>query len=520
MAADFKQQKISDTNQHSLESYKNPSEERTPATLKKTKRKKISCCFIFLIILFSIAGSILSADNEGFLGGVKNSYLVRQITHILYPSQKSLQGEADDRINFLLLGMGGEGHSGPYLTDTVIIASFKPSTKEAALFSIPRDMVVFYKGSYTKINNIYTYGEQENGQGGELMKKVVEDNFNIPIHYYGAVDFQGFIEIIDSIGGIEVTVDKAFTDYQFPTADFKTQTISFKAGEQKMDGLTALRFARSRHGNNGEGSDFGRIKRQQKIILAVKEKITSFNTWVNPKKITSIFSLMNQYSQTDMEPWEAVKLAHLAKGLKTQDIITQSIDDRPGSYLKSGIAESGAYILQPIGGNYTKIQELIKNIFNFTKIPAEQANILILNGTSVEGLALKALNYLQQMGYNALGYGNDSTQNKVSTVIYSYNNDKPYTEKSLENIFQTKADNKPNSDYAATLIAQKHNIKDKNGELVKLDFVIVLGLDQQIDETKLLVPTIDPSLLSSTTASTTASSTVSSTPAFNGIINE
>lgn len=520
MAAEFKQQKISDTHNTKPEQHKlNQAEDRLVAKTPKSKRKRFSCFFIFLIILFSVLGSILASGNDSFLGGVKNSYLVRQITHILYPGQKLLKGEADDRINFLLLGMGGEGHDGPYLTDTIIIASFKPSTKEAALFSVPRDMVVLYKNSYTKINNIYTYGQQDGGQGGELMKQVVSDTFNIPIHYYGVVDFEGFIKIIDSIGGIKVTVDKAFSDYQFPTADYKTQTISFSAGEQKMNGLTALRFARSRHGNNGEGSDFGRIKRQQKILLAMKEKITSFNTWINPKKITSIFSLMNQYTKTDMEPWEAVKIAHLAKGLKTQDIITQSIDDRPGSYLISGIASTGAYILQPIGGNYTKIQELVKNIFNFTKIPTEQANILILNGTTAEGLALKALNYLQQMGYHALGYGNDTNQNKVTTAIYSYNNDKPYTQKSLENIFQTKVDNKPGADYAATLIAQKHNIKDEKGELAKLDFVIVLGLDQQIDESKLLVPTIDPSLLSSTTASTTPGA-VSTTPAFNGIINE
>ncbi len=488
-----------------------------PARLARPsgKRKKFSCFFIFLIIFFTIAGAILSAGNNSFLGGVKNSFLVRQITHIIYPGQKYLAGEKDDRINMLLVGMGGEGHNGPYLTDTIIIASFKPSTKEAALFSIPRDTIVRYNSSYHKINEIYTIGKNDNDAGGKLMKQVVSDNFGLPIHYFGAVDFQGFVEIIDSIDGIKVNVDKSFTDYQFPTADYKVQTISFKEGSQKMDGITALRYARSRHGNNGEGSDFARIKRQQKIILAAKDKVISFNTWINPKKIVDIFSLISKYTQTDMEPWEAVKLVHLAKGLNTQNIITQSIDDRPGGYLKAGIAASGAYILQPNTGNYDKIKELIANIFTFTQVPKEDAKIVIQNGTNVEGLALKAVNYLNQMGYNVLRYGNDASQNKISTVIYGYADNKPHTKESLENIFQTKIQTTMSPEYFAAEVAKKFDLKDAKGNWENIDFLIILGLDQQIDETKQLVPTIDPSLYSSSTAT----STVSSTPAFDGIIN-
>jgi len=475
---------------------------------KKTsgKRKKFSCFFILLIIIFSFAGLVLSSGNDSFLSGIKNSYLVRQITHILAPSQKYLSGEKEDRINFLLLGMGGPGHNGPYLTDTIVVASFKPSTKEAALFSLPRDMIVpIAPGDYRKINSIYTIGEkQEPGSGGKLMKEVVSQTLDMPIDYYAAVDFNGFIELIDAIDGVDINVERSFTDYQFPTYDEKYQTVSFSADEQTMDGITALRYARSRHGNNGEGSDFARIKRQQKIILAAKDKVTSFNTLINPKKITELFSIANEYTKTDMEPWEAVKLVHLAKGMNTQNIVAQSIDDRPGGYLKSGISQTdGAYILQPVTGNFKQIQILVHNIFSLGEAFDEKAKIVIQNGTAIPGLALNAVNYLNQMGYNVIRYGNANDQDKANTVIYDYTGDKEKTKISLEAVFQTKAENDPPLEYSSTVVTQNWGIKDEDGNLEKIDFLIVLGNDQKIDENIEIISTINPSILNASTTTST-----------------
>lgn len=507
---DFEKQKIDDSGQkselnstHSLNGYENQLHSK-PA---KRRKRRYSCCFVFLIIIFAIMGSVLAAGNNSFLGGVKNSYIVRQITNIIYPSKQQLRGENEDRINFLLLGIGGPGHEGPYLTDTIIIASYKPSSKEAALFSLPRDMVVPYNGSYVKINEIYSIGQQKDKQGGELAKKVIGETFEIPLHYYAVIDFQGFVKMIDSLGGIKVNVDRSFSDYQFPTEDYKMQTVSFQAGEQKMDGLTALRFARSRHGNNGEGSDFARIKRQQKILVALKEKVSSFNTWINPKKITDLFSFLDQYTKTDLEPWEAVKLTHTGKNIEQKDIITKSIDDGPGNYLFSGYAASGAFILQPLGGSYAEINKLIRDIFSFVKIPQEKAKIVIQNGTPIPGLALQAASHLQQMGYEVLKYGNDQNTNKISTVIYDYTKDKPFTKNSLENIFQSNVLTDPPLEYNSAVIAQKFDLKDEKGNWQSFDFLVVLGQDQQVDTSKQMVPTIDPSLLASSTSTSTASST-------------
>lgn len=486
---------------HQKDSIERPIQKSTGRTRGK---KKLPLFFIILIVIFLIIGNALGSDNDGFLSGIKNSYIIRQITHIISSKEKYLEGEKDDRINFVLLGMGGEGHSGPYLTDTIMIASFKPSAKEAAIFSLPRDMIVPIDDyNYRKINSVYTIGQNNGVGGGNLVKQVISDTFDIPIHYFAAVDFNGFIEMIDAIDGVEINVERSFVDNQFPTYDEKWQTVSFQAGEQTMDGITALRYARSRHGNNGEGSDFARIKRQQKIIVAAKDKLTSFNTLINPTKITSLFSLFTKYTSTDIEPWEAVKLVHMSKELNTQKIITQSIDDRPGGYLKSGISIDGAYILQPVTGNFGQISALIHNVFDLQEASQEQAKIIVQNGTSVPGLALKAVNYLNQIGYNVIRYGNSDIQDKVSTIIYDYNDQNPKTKKSLENIFATKAKTDAPLDKSAPVIASDWGIIDENGQLEQLDFLIILGQDQIIDESLEIITTIDPALLASSTASTT-----------------
>lgn len=487
MSTDFQQREIIQT---------------PPQKPPRRKRKRMSCFFIVLIIIFSLIGAILSNDNNSFLAGVKNSYLVRQITHILSSKEKYLDGEKDDRINIVFLGMGGPGHNGPYLTDTIIIASYKPSTNEAGMVSLPRDMIVpISPGDYRKINSIYTIGK------GDLVKQVLSETLDVPIHYYVAVDFAGFVKMVDSIGGIDVNVEKSFTDYQFPTEDYKYQEIAFQAGQQEMDGLTALRFARSRHGNNGEGSDFARIKRQQKIILAAKEKITSFNTLINPKKITNLFSLFNEYTTTDIEPWEAVKLIHMAKDLDTQKIATQSIDDSPGGYLKAGFAQDGAWILQPVTGNYKQIQALVKNILNFNEITSENAKIVVQNGTATPGLALEAVNYLTQLGHQVLRYGNANTQDKIATLVYDFTSNKPKTLASLEAIFQTKAQKNPPLEYTSEVIVKDWNITDDSGDYANLDFLVILGMDQIVDPGVEIVTTFDSSYFASSTATTTPTST-------------
>ncbi len=329
----------------------------------------------------------------------------QQLTHIVTAADKPLQGEADDRVNVLLLGIGGPGHEGPYLTDTMMIASFKPSTNQVALLSIPRDLVVNIPGyEYRKINNVLSFGRDQNYPGGgeALAVKVVSDTLDIPIQYYGLIDFKGFQEIIDRVGGIDVTVDAAFTDSQFPTANFGYQTIRFAAGPQHMDGLTALNFARSRHGTNGEGSDFARAARQQKIIEALKDKLLSFGTLSNPKKISDILGSLGTHSQTNMEVWEIIRLAKLAGGVQRGQIINRVLEDSPTGLLRSATGSGGAYILVPRDGTYKNVKFLARNVFLIRQAEQEAANVLVVNATSFTNLAQTVGRSVEDLGLKVL----------------------------------------------------------------------------------------------------------------------
>lgn len=493
--------------QHSLSPTPSPDykPERSDKPAGRSKIKFCSCLLIFLIGIFLIASSILGAINKSFFGGLPNGYIVRQLTHIFDTKANELRGEADDRINFLLLGMGGPGHEGPYLSDTIILASFKPSTKQAALISLPRDMIVPYPdGSYRKINSVFAlYREQGREYAFTETKKIIGDAFDLPIHYMSTIDFQGFVDIIDAVGGLTIDVDKTFTDPLFPTADKLTTTVTFKEGKQKMDGKTALTYARSRHGNNGEGSDFARSRRQQKIIFALKDKLTSFNTLINPVKITKIFNLLTQYTAVDMEVWEGVKLAQMGKDIHSDQVYHLVLDDAPGGFLIGGIsALDGAYILQPRNGSYGEIRSMVASIFDRPGLVAETSSLIIQNGTPIPGLATEAVNELQKRGLTIDRYGNADTQNYISTTIYDYTKGKkPETRKLLEDYFHTQASENPPLSLLSYNVAKAWNYTDDNGNVKTLDFLVILGQNYTVnsDASGAIIPTVTPTSTATTT---------------------
>ncbi|MFA5076334.1 MAG: LCP family protein [Patescibacteria group bacterium] len=406
----------------------------------KTRVKKI---IFYLVVFLIIIGSSLGLQNVFSTkdNGNDNVGIWTQIKHLLISKDKTLAGEQDDRINFLLLGMGGPGHDGPYLTDTIILASFQPSTKKVALISIPRDMVVPIPGhGWQRINSINSYGEsQEAGSGGKFAKDTIEQVLQIPIHYYVRADFTGFSDFINQLGGIKVCVDNGFTDQEYPAANYLYQTVSFEQGCQKMDGDTALKFVRSRHGNNGEGSDFARGERQRKVIMAVKDKIFSLNTLLNPIAIKGLIDQFNEHISTNLEIGQMLKLAQLGQGLTQDNITNAGLTDGPNGLLEVLIGEDGAFLLQPKGGNFDSVRELVKNIFGQpttadsqkqaaeeTKqikeeekiIKKENAKIEVRNGTMITGLAAKSQNYLISLGYDVPSIGNAPFRDYEKSVVY------------------------------------------------------------------------------------------------------
>jgi len=357
--------------------------------------------------------------------------LVKQLTHFVFQKEYELEGYTEDRINLLLLGMGGLGHDGPFLTDTIIIASVKPSTGQIAMISIPRDLgVKIPKHGWYKINHASAFGEAEKrGSGGDLAAKVVEDMFDIDIHYYTRVDFQAFSEIVDEVGGIKVSVDRSFEDHMYPAPDHEFQTIEFSAGQQVMNGDIALKYVRSRHGSNGEGSDFARARRQQKVLFALKEKLLSFSTLANPVKINKIRKSLDQHVATNFEFADIMSLFRLSRELTNKKIITVVLDDGVNGYLKSDYTEQGGFMLRPKTGDFKEITRMIGNIFeNEQPVPNDTpeqvkpkltpATIEIQNGTWTAGMASRMRKRLQDKGFYITNVGNTEEKPVEQSGIY------------------------------------------------------------------------------------------------------
>ena len=292
---------------------------------KQPKKRGVFKCLFYPLIFLAIFVFIFSFEillsGESISANISKINIFQTLNFAISKRQV-LAGEKEDRINILLLGMGGEGHPGPYLTDTNILVSVQPSTKKVSMVSIPRDLSVPIPGyGWRKINEANHYGEmKEKGAGAQSAASVVSQIFDQPINYYIRVDFSGFEKLINELDGIKVYVDTAFTDSQFPTDNYGYQTVSFEQGLQKMDGQTALNYARSRHGNNGESSDFARSKRQQKVLTAIKDKALAFTTFISYSKISALLNMYKENVSTNLEPWEIYKFYKLAKDFDSNNI--------------------------------------------------------------------------------------------------------------------------------------------------------------------------------------------------------
>lgn len=343
-----------------------------------------------------------------------------------FSHEKTLKGETESRINFLLLGIGGPGHEGAYLADLIILISFNPFSKEIASLSLPRDLYVpVPKYGWRKINNAYALGELNSGQGGELISQTISNILNLPIHYWVSLDFEGFKNLVDKLGGIRVYIERSFIDYQYPAPFHKYQTVSFKQGWENMNGERALKFVRSRYGTNGEGSDFARSQRQQKVLLTTKDKIFSFPTLIHSERIIEISRTLGKSLKTNLLPWEIIHLINLGKSIKKEKITRKVLELEPKGPLRPGKSPDGAYILTVKNDDFKEISHIAQNIFRLAEIEKEKTfieketpQLIIENGTQQKGLAANIAQFLKSLGFRVLRADNAFRQDFEKTVIY------------------------------------------------------------------------------------------------------
>jgi LCP family protein required for cell wall assembly len=416
--------------------------EFVPPDAAKKKKKKRGKFFVLkvisvFVILVAITGSIfsykvLSVSNDVFVqfDDEKSSFF-SNIGKLLLADNKKLLGQEEGRTNILLLGMGGEGHTGAELTDTIMLASIQyddDGNRNVSLVSIPRDLYVEYeKGYNSKINSVYSIGERNGeNQGALLISQVVSKISGVPIHYYVRVDFNGFKKVVDALGGIDVDVERGFIDRQYPTYNFGWQTVEFEKGLQYMDGEKALQYSRSRHGvvtdgEGFEGSDFARAERQQRVLEAVKDKAFAVDTVINPKKVNDLLGAVGDHARTNVQPWEMMLLLEIARDINKDQIINIVLEHSEDGLLMSSKSNAGAYILLPRAGDYSEIKETIQNIFD-TEAETNQElldpEIAILNGTAIPGLAAKTKLNLSSKGYSVTDTDNAARSDYDQTIIY------------------------------------------------------------------------------------------------------
>ena len=404
------------------------------------KRRKRIVTYLIAIIAIGLifSGKILISSQNG-TNWFSGTGFFSKLKHLVPITDKTLKGEENDRINILLLGMGGEGHDGAYLTDTIILASFQPSTKQVALISIPRDLVAPVS-NWQKVNSLNAYAEKADpGSGGEATAQAFTELLQIPVDYYIRVDFNGFSNIIDELGGIEVNVENSLDDYSYPIMGqednpnyySRFEYLHIEKGLQTMNGSLALKYARSRHALSSEGSDFARARRQQLILEAVKNKLLSSKTLLNPAMITKLVNEFSQNISTNFNAWEVLRFWEMFKDVDRSKIINKVLSDAPDGLLVSGEGENGAYILTPRSGNFSEVRNLVKNIFaaspsgtitDLTKTIIkinDNAKVTVLNGTWINGLAGKTAVILEQSGFAVSKIGNAPERNYTKTTVYS-----------------------------------------------------------------------------------------------------
>ncbi len=425
---------------------------------------------IIVLVIIGLGGFVVArafkVTSKIFVG--QNSSFYKTLGSVLSSQTGNvhLQGEEQGQINLLLLGIGGQGHDGPFLSDTMILVQIRPGDKKASMVSIPRDYFInLGDGEWRKINSAFSegYAKRNNwNDGGEKSRQAVGQLTGLHIPYFAVLDFQGFQKAIDLIGGVDVTIDHTFTDYTFPNdaTNGYLAPVTFTQGAEHMNGKRALIFARSRHAAGPEGSDFARSSRQHKIITATKTKVIDLNLITDAGKINNLFSVIGDHVHTNLSPGEMLHLYSLTKDFSHDQIISSSLDTDTKLVCNGTDAPTGAFILQPCDGvTSTDIKNFFSDSFTTNKLSQEKSIIWLADSTLGKTLYKSAATILQKQGFSVLQIsykGSPLNQN----IAYSVNS-KPATMEFLKSNLQA----------SAVTLPPPGILIDKN----KVDIIVILG---------------------------------------------
>ena len=350
---------------------------------------------------------------------------------LIFAVGADLERDENGYTNVLLLGDGGHVRDGADLIDTIMVASFDYEDNSVALLSIPRDLYieadetlgVTYGG---KINELYRNHknliENENDRF-ELFKRVAGEVVGLDIQYYVRVDFNAFVEVVDSLGGITVDVQEDIYDPFYPNETDDGYTLfTISKGLQEMDGETALKFVRSRKTT----SDFDRAGRQQLVIEAIQQEALGKNILTSPGKLKDIYYAIQNNVNTDMTLREMISMAGVGKNMDRSKVVRKVIHDDPGQeggflYTPERELYNGQFVLIPFGNNLDLIHKYADLVFHHRDMFYDPARIEILNATKIPGIARNSAYQLIRFGFDVEDIDN----------YYDANDEKAYLDKSL-----------------------------------------------------------------------------------------
>ncbi|MCC7362293.1 MAG: LCP family protein [Anaerolineales bacterium] len=340
-----------------------------------------------------------------------------------------------DRVMILVLGIdrrAGEDERG-YLTDTMLLVGIDPATRSAAMLSIPRDLWVTIPGfEENTINTANRQGDYYDypGGGAALAVKTVEYNLGVTINYYVRLDFTAFETVIDAIGGVDIVNLTDIEDDEYPNGSYGYEPFYLPAGPHHLNGHDALRYARTRHNS----TDIDRARRQQEVVMAVRDRVLDLD--LLPSLIAQaprLYQTLNASIQTNLSLDQMVSLALLAQDIPRDQIKSGVIDY---TMVTEGTTAEGKDVLIPQRDKIRALRdELFNNVTTVAPVDPEQeqaliageaAQIQVLNGAGVEGLACTTEAWLVAQGLSAANCDTADRSDYYSSVIVAYAA-KPYT---------------------------------------------------------------------------------------------
>jgi len=387
--------------------------------------------------------------------------------------------ETQDPVNILLLGIDQRpGEQGYYRTDTMILLHINPKTGDVGMISFPRDLWVQVPGYWeTRINSAHVIGDAKHYPGGgpALAMKTVENLIGQPVDYYVRINFKGFRKLLEEIGCIDIDVPKLINDPTFPDDNYGYDPFYLEPGHYCMDADLALKYARTRHVD----SDFGRMQRQQQVIVAIKNKVLS--TGALPRLVASAPVLLNILSdaiQTNIPLNRMISLANMARKMDMDHIRRLIIDV---NMVEPSITEKGAAVLMP---KMDIIQAATTDFFAAdgkasvgqgdavpptTSAPAQtpenartqqSVRTVVLDGAGAAGREKELADILISYGYNVVGTGQADRSNYAETQIIASSGHARVTR-----------------DLANLLGVSDQNIRPGASEQLQADIVIIIGAD-------------------------------------------